>query len=136
VSRKLLVIRKGTKVLYGLLVVKQMTGRPARWPWSKMMEWGEDFGRELAIAIKDYIRPLRDRIAELETQVKFLKESGVNFRGPFQDGETYAAGDAVQRSGSVWRAYATTTKQPPGEGWRLMVKKGRDARDRDGKDAA
>jgi hypothetical protein len=49
------------------------------------------------------------------------------------NGETYTAGDAVTRSGSLWRAYATTSKQPPAEGWRLVIRKGRDGKD--GKDA-
>jgi hypothetical protein len=97
------------------------------------MSLEEDLASAIATTVKEFIAPLRE--AALETETKFLRESGVNFKGPYQDGEVYQAGDAVQRSGSVWRAYATTTKQPPGEGWRLMVKKGRDARDRDAREA-
>jgi hypothetical protein len=119
---------------YGMLVAKRTAARAAaRGSWSKMMEWGAEFGREIAIAVKKHVanetQPLRDRINALETETKFLKESGVNFRGPFQDGESYAAGDVVQRGGSLWRCYSPTTKQPPNDGWRLLVKKGRDGKD-------
>jgi hypothetical protein len=114
-------------MIYGMLVSK---GR------SMSEEWGADFGRGLLEILKKLRAEFDGKIAALEAEIKAVREAGVNFKGPFVDGETYVAGDAVQRSGSLWRAYATTTKQPPGDGWRLMVKKGRDARDRNGKDAA
>jgi len=45
-------------------------------------------------------------------------------------------GDAVMRGGSLWRAYATTSNKPPDDGWKLMIRKGRDGKDgKDGKDA-
>ena len=40
------------------------------------------------------------------------------------------------KGGGLWRATATTSKQPPDVGWKLMVRKGRDGKDgKDGKDA-
>jgi integrin beta 3 len=40
------------------------------------------------------------------------------------------------RGGSLWRAYATTSNKPPDDGWKLMIRKGRDGKDgKDGKDA-
>jgi hypothetical protein len=40
-----------------------------------------------------------------------LREAAVNFRGIYQDGETYTAGDAVMKDGNLWRAIATISKQ-------------------------
>lgn len=52
-------------------------------------------------------------------------------RGVFKPGNTYKSGDAVTWGGSLWIAQEPTADKPgePGaKGWRLAVKKGRDAK--------
>lgn len=50
-------------------------------------------------------------------------------RGPYRAGEAYQKGDAVSYGGSLWIAQDATDGKPDGgKGWRLAVKKGRDAR--------
>lgn len=51
-------------------------------------------------------------------------------RGPYRSGQSYLKGDAVSYGGSLWIAQEETGEKPDGgKGWRLAVKKGRDARD-------
>lgn len=53
-------------------------------------------------------------------------------RGPYRTGEKYQKGDAVSYGGSLWIAQDATDEKPDGgKGWRLAVKKGRDARNSD-----
>lgn len=50
-------------------------------------------------------------------------------RGPFRSGQSYRKGDCVSYGGSLWIAQEETGEKPDGgKGWRLAVKKGRDAR--------
>ncbi len=58
------------------------------------------------------------------------------YRGVFKEGETYAIGDMVTWSGSVWSCTVPGTDKPGdgSKGWVLAVKKGRDGKD--GKDGA
>lgn len=53
------------------------------------------------------------------------------YRDIFKDGEKYLPGDSVTWAGSVWYCHAETSDKPgePGsKGWKLAVKRGRDAR--------
>lgn len=58
------------------------------------------------------------------------------YRGVYQHGALYEAGDAVSHGGSIHIAERDTSEPPrgPETGWRLAVKQGRDGRD--GKHAA
>lgn len=50
-------------------------------------------------------------------------------RGVYKDGQTYAPGDGVTWAGSYWIAQKETSAKPDsGEGFRLAVKRGRDAK--------
>jgi hypothetical protein len=50
-------------------------------------------------------------------------------RGVYKAGEEYRAGDGVTWAGSFWIAQETTSEKPDsGKGWRLAVKRGRDAK--------
>lgn len=52
------------------------------------------------------------------------------YRGVWQEGVAYAAGDAVTRDGSTWLAKTATLGTPGGcDDWQLAVKRGRDGRD-------
>jgi hypothetical protein len=91
---------------------------------------GAAFGREIVELVKGYVaRELatRDaRIAELEARPS-LHDAGV-----WTETETYVAGSVVSHQGSAWCAQIASTGVRPGSGdgcWRLLVKKGRDARD-------
>lgn len=51
-------------------------------------------------------------------------------QGPYRAGQAYVKGDAVSYGGSLWIAQEETGEKPDGgAGWRLAVKKGRDARE-------
>ncbi|WP_216671386.1 hypothetical protein [Mangrovicoccus sp. HB161399] len=52
-------------------------------------------------------------------------------RGPFRSGGSYEKGDAVSYGGSMWIAQEDGASERPdgGAGWRLAVKRGRDARE-------
>lgn len=61
--------------------------------------------------------------------VKSTRLPGIVDRGPYKSGERYEKGDAVSYGGSLWIAQDVTDEKPDGgKGWRLAVKKGRDAR--------
>jgi hypothetical protein len=79
--------------------------------------------RELANILFELVAPLKLRLAALESsQMKYI--------GTFKDGVTYRRGSVVTHGGSAWHADEETTDQRPGTGpgWRLMVKRGQDAR--------
>lgn len=59
-------------------------------------------------------------------------KAGMTYQGVYQEGKSYELGDMATWAGSTWHCNeATTTK--PGEStkaWTLMVKKGRDGKDK------
>ena len=56
---------------------------------------------------------------------------GLKYAGLWLEGHGYAPGDVVTHGGSAWVCEAETTAKPgaAGDGWQLMVKRGRDGRD-------
>lgn len=50
-------------------------------------------------------------------------------RGGFKKGTKYDEHDVVTYGGSVWIALKETATSPPGDDWRLMVRKGTDGKD-------
>lgn len=85
-------------------------------------------GAELAIAsiqLSDDGRTLK--VGEREYHLPFPVDAGT-----YQTGACYRKGDVVSWGGSAWIA-GNETSATPGEGkteWRLMVKRGRDGRDK------
>jgi hypothetical protein len=56
---------------------------------------------------------------------------GLRYCGVYVRGKTYDEGDLVTAGGSAWYCKTTTTQAPGNSGdWVLMVKRGRDARER------
>jgi len=56
---------------------------------------------------------------------------GLRYCGVFVRGKTYDQGDLVTAGGSAWYCRTETTSAPGNSGdWSLMVKRGRDARER------
>lgn len=88
---------------------------------------------ELAIiakAIGAATRPLRDRIAALESQVKGMP--GICYRGVWSADAEYQHGDVVTLKGSMWFCKQSTAARPEdsqSSSWQLCVKAGRDGRD-------
>jgi hypothetical protein len=97
----------------------------------------ESLASAIGVAVKELIAPLRAEIiaikaanAELRGQVKTLQQSGLRYRGTYEDGERYETGDACTSGGSVWRANEPTTSKPGQDAcWKLVVRKGRDGKD-------
>ena len=61
------------------------------------------------------------------------REIGVMLhKGIYAEAQTYAVGDCVTYDGSTWHCQTPTTGHKPGTSpdWRLIVKRGRDGRDR------
>ncbi len=74
-----------------------------------------------------------DRVKEFPLVVP-----GIEYRGVFKDGESYAKGDCVTWGGSMFIATVETKSKPEtDETWKLSVKRGREgSAGRDGKDYA
>lgn len=83
--------------------------------------------------VAERMKPLQLRIAQLETQVRELKEAGIRYCGTYQRAIDYKRGDLVSHDGSMWIVVADAAKalEIPGKSpsWQLCVKAGRDARD-------
>lgn len=58
----------------------------------------------------------------------------LHYRGPYTTGTEYRPGDVVMHGGSAWHCAAATTHPPmeAREEWALMVRRGRDGRDKNG----
>lgn len=57
--------------------------------------------------------------------------AGLRYLGVYVDGKAYELGDVVTWAGSAWHCHDTTTAKPGNGGaWQLIVKAGRDGRDR------
>lgn len=68
-----------------------------------------------------------DRVKTYTYKVPMLIEAGI-----YERGKAYERGDCVTWGGSYWTALVDTIKQPGdnNEDWRLVVRKGRDGRDK------
>jgi hypothetical protein len=75
---------------------------------------------------------LRTHLEALEQRIEVMEEERKNFayRGVWEAGLAYRAGNFVTDGGSVWHCKRTTTQRPgPGDAWQLAVKRGQDGRD-------
>jgi hypothetical protein len=79
----------------------------------------------IARFISAQVRPLRQRIEELENKTKHWE-----YRGTFESGETYYENNFVTHQGSLWACRCNNTSAVPGTDatWQLCVKRGRAAR--------
>ena len=74
---------------------------------------------------RDHVRTLHRRVDTIEKAMPRERLKGV-YRGVWEKGCTYEAGDFVTRSGSLWYAHEDTAEKP-GAGvtaWQLAVKRG------------
>jgi len=75
--------------------------------------------------VESRVKPLRQRIEELENKTKHWE-----YRGTFESGETYYENNFVTHQGSLWVCRCNNTSAVPGTDatWQLCVKRGKDAR--------
>lgn len=70
-------------------------------------------------------------LSDGEPSIQTIAIPTVLDRGPYVEGKTYEPGDAVTYGGSLWIAQKSSPTGRPGdegsEGWRLAVRRGRDA---------
>ena len=97
--------------------------------------------RELGVATKQGVEammgPLVQRVQELErarladeARIKMLEaRPTLEYKGLWNEGESYGEGAAVTHNGSVWICKTACHGVEPGTDprWQLAVKKGRDA---------
>ena len=103
----------------------------------------EELAREISNLIRQHVaavtKPLRDKIAELETsnqrlaaQVAALQATGIRYVGAYQRAQTYKRGDVSTLDGSMWCAVsAVGPNEQPGRSqvWQLCCRAGRDGKD-------
>lgn len=100
---------------------------------------GEGFGTEVAALVRSYVErvtgPMKAQIAALEARLAETEKRGpgLQYRGVWQRAEIYVRGDVTTYGGSAWFANRETEAgETPGagDGWVLMVKRGKDGADR------
>jgi hypothetical protein len=82
-------------------------------------------GQQIGEALRDAVRPLQARLAELEaTKFEYL--------GVWREGLQARPNQTAMRGGSLWICVKETDRAPgePDSGWKLATKRGRDARER------
>lgn len=74
--------------------------------------------------VKTHTAPLIERLKALED-----RPIGASYKGIFEDGATYRAGDLVTRSGALWLVVKDTCLSPAAlpTSWKLIVKSGQAA---------
>jgi hypothetical protein len=100
-------------------------------------EFEKELAAEIANLVRHHVRPLKDRIAELEGRIVDAEKQAAEFRyrGVWQPGETYRKNNFITHDGGVW-VCLRETEGKPGQclDWQLAVRRGRDGKD--GKAAA
>lgn len=88
----------------------------------------------MAASFKKAVEPLVTRVKDLENEIADLKAAQSKtladaFRGTWQPGSTYVRGSLAIWDGSLWLAMAdTSSKCGSDDTWRMITKRGRDAR--------
>lgn len=88
---------------------------------------------KLAAGLHEYLarafRPIVARLEMLEQQQQ--KTLADSYQGSYLAGKTYERGAIVTKNGALWLAMIDSNLQP-GENaaWKMIVSRGRDARDR------
>jgi hypothetical protein len=78
------------------------------------------------------LKPTTVRLDALEARQTALESRGLAYVGVFQRAATYRRGSVVTHEGSAWIATVDAEGVEPGDGkiWQLLVKRGRDGKDR------
>jgi hypothetical protein len=68
--------------------------------------------------------------AKLLARIEALEARPVlRYAGTWNPDTQFNEGDITTDHGSAWYCERSTRSRPPGEGWKLMIKKGRDGKD-------
>jgi hypothetical protein len=68
--------------------------------------------------------------AKLLARIEALEARPVlRYAGRWNPDAQFNEGDITTDHGSAWYCERSTRSRPPGEGWKLMIKKGRDGKD-------
>jgi hypothetical protein len=85
----------------------------------------ERFAEGLHEHILKMLQPYREKIRELEQQVRELEQGSLAdaYRGTFAQDTNYGRGDMVTDKGAVWLCLHSTTDRPgPSPNWRMIAK--------------
>ena len=85
---------------------------------------GAAFGAEIVEAVEAYVaravKPLEERIAQLEAQHKEFHYCGV-----WREGSEYCVGNFATSNGSLWHCEQVTRSRPGSDStWKLVCKQG------------
>ena len=89
------------------------------------VEYQKLFLTQIGRYVEAQVKPLRERIAELETRIAELEMTGIKFVGSYQRAAVYKRGDVCTHDGSMWVATCEIPPhQIPGNSsrWQLSVK--------------
>lgn len=85
------------------------------------------FGDGLIKTIKDFvgrrIAPIDQRVASLESRLQIIERRAIGYRGVYEEGIQYSAGDTATLGGALWYCRRTTIARPGASSdWQLMTK--------------
>jgi hypothetical protein len=87
----------------------------------------EALGAEMRALVEERLRPIEDKLAELDA-----RPTGLSYDGVWRPGKSYARNTGVSHKGSTWVAVRDFPDNEPGvvsSGWQLCAKRGRDGKD-------
>jgi hypothetical protein len=97
--------------------------------------WCRTVAEATMTLIHEHVAPLERRIKDLELKLaeargaidvlRTVGSGGLNFRGPYDDGQSYARNDVAMKDGSSFVALRDHPGSLPGDGWRLMASAGK-----------
>jgi hypothetical protein len=89
------------------------------------VEYQKLFLTQIGRYVEAQVKPLRERIAELETRIAELEMTGIKFVGSYQRAAVYKRGDVCNYDGAMWVCTCDTPPmEVPGKSvcWQLSVK--------------
>jgi hypothetical protein len=90
------------------------------------LRWKDVTPEELVDIVID---PVTEALKQITARVTALEQADAQraYRGVYSTTEKYAKHNSVTHSGSLWIAIETPRGSPPGNGWQLAVRRGKDA---------
>jgi hypothetical protein len=87
---------------------------------------GAEFGRQMAIEVKNALAPLTGKIAAFEKRIAQLELCGeVKHVGIWREGAEYLPGNFTTTNGSLWHCEQPTRSRPGTDAtWKMAVKRG------------
>jgi hypothetical protein len=100
-----------------------VSAKPLSWKTLTPEAVARQTGKAIAAGIAGAVEPLLERIEALE---KALEARA--YKGVFSTTARYAKGNSTTFNGGLWIAVEEPRGSPPGNGWILAVRRGKDAR--------